>query len=120
MVARAQPDGYTLLLTGDMLVANQTLFKNNVNYDAERSFAPVGIVAVTPPVIVVRADSDIQDIAGLRRLGSQRLVNVGTPGPRGRGPAGGRNRCGHRGGARGGESDPHRPAARTGRAASRT
>jgi tripartite-type tricarboxylate transporter receptor subunit TctC len=80
LVARAQPDGYTLLLTGDMLVANQTLFKNNVNYDAERSFAPVGIVAVTPPVIVVRADSDIQDIAGLRRLGSQRLVNVGTPG----------------------------------------
>ena len=80
MVARAEPDGYTLLLTGDMLVANQTLFKNNVNYDAVRSFAPVGIVAVTPPVIVVRADSPIHDIAGLRKLGAERLVNVGTPG----------------------------------------
>lgn len=80
LVARAAPDGYTLLLTGDMLVANQTLFKNNVNYDAVRSFAPVGIVAVTPPVIVVRADSPIKDMAGLRKLGAERLVNVGTPG----------------------------------------
>ncbi|NMU93280.1 tripartite tricarboxylate transporter substrate binding protein, partial [Achromobacter ruhlandii] len=31
-VARAAPDGYTLLLTGDMLVANQTPVKGNINY----------------------------------------------------------------------------------------
>ncbi|CAB3861609.1 Bug family tripartite tricarboxylate transporter substrate binding protein [Achromobacter deleyi] len=79
-VARATPDGYTLLLTGDMLVANQTLFQGTINYDPIKSFAPISIVAATPPVIVVRADSPIHDIAGLRQAASQQVVNIGTPG----------------------------------------
>jgi tripartite-type tricarboxylate transporter receptor subunit TctC len=79
-VARAAPDGYTLLLTGDMLVANQTLFQGTLNYDPVKSFAPISIVAATPPVIVVRAQSPIQDLAGLRRAASQHVLNVGTPG----------------------------------------
>ncbi|AKP90133.1 Bug family tripartite tricarboxylate transporter substrate binding protein [Achromobacter ruhlandii] len=79
-VARAAPDGYTLLLTGDMLVANQTLFKGNINYDPVKSFAPISIVAATPPVIVVRADSPVRDIAGLRDAASRNVLNVGTPG----------------------------------------
>ncbi|MGE8658407.1 MAG: Bug family tripartite tricarboxylate transporter substrate binding protein [Achromobacter sp.] len=79
-VARAAPDGYTLLLTGDMLVANQTLFQGTINYDPVKSFAPISIVAATPPVIVVRADSPVRDIAGLREAASQHVVNIGTPG----------------------------------------
>ncbi|WP_343720162.1 tripartite tricarboxylate transporter substrate binding protein, partial [Achromobacter dolens] len=79
-VARAAPDGYTLLLTGDMLVANQTLFKGAINYDPVKSFAPISIVAATPPVIVVRADSPVRDIAGLRDAASRHVLNVGTPG----------------------------------------
>jgi len=79
-VARAAPDGYTLLLTGDMLVANQTLFQGTLNYDPVKSFAPISIVAATPPVIVVRAQSPIQDLAGLRRAASQHVLNIGTPG----------------------------------------
>jgi len=79
-VARAAPDGYTLLLTGDMLVANQTLFQGTINYDPVKSFAPISIVAATPPVIVVRADSPVRDIAGLRDAASRHVVNIGTPG----------------------------------------
>lgn len=79
-VARAAPDGYTLLLTGDMLVANQTLFQGTLNYDPVKSFAPISIVAATPPVIVVRAQSPIQDLAGLRSAASQHVLNIGTPG----------------------------------------
>ena len=79
-LARARPDGYTLLLTGDMLVANQTLFQGTINYDPVKSFAPISIVAATPPVIVVRADSPVRDIAGLRDAASRHVVNIGTPG----------------------------------------
>lgn len=80
LVARAQPDGYTLLLTGDMLVANQTLFADTINYDPVKSFAPISIVAATPPVIAVRAGSPIKDIAGLRQAAAAGVLNVGTPG----------------------------------------
>ncbi|MDQ2148450.1 tripartite tricarboxylate transporter substrate binding protein [Alcaligenaceae bacterium C4P045] len=79
-VARAEPDGYTLLLTGDMLVANETLFKGNINYDATRSFAPISIVATAPTVIVVRSASPLQSLQDLRTLATERVVNIGTPG----------------------------------------
>lgn len=79
-VARAAPDGYTLLLTGDMLVANETLFKGKINYDATRSFAPISIVATAPTVIVVRSASSLLSLQDLRQLATERVVNIGTPG----------------------------------------
>jgi tripartite-type tricarboxylate transporter receptor subunit TctC len=52
-VARADPDGYTLLLghTGTLGI-NPYLYKN-VTYDPRKDFAPIGLVARIPLVMVV-------------------------------------------------------------------
>ena len=52
-VAHAKPDGYTLL-TGDTatLAANPSLY-SKLNYSAEKDFAPVGLLARFPLVLVV-------------------------------------------------------------------
>ena len=52
-VAHAKPDGYTLL-TGDTatLAANHALY-SKLNYSAEKDFAPVGLLARFPMVLVV-------------------------------------------------------------------
>ncbi len=53
-VAKAAPDGYTLLLgalTSHSI--NAELYKNRVPYDIEKSFSPVSIVGTVPLVFVV-------------------------------------------------------------------
>ena len=53
IVAKARPDGQTLLLgTVGTAVTNQYLYKN-ISYDSEWSFAPVALVAEVPNVVVV-------------------------------------------------------------------
>jgi tripartite-type tricarboxylate transporter receptor subunit TctC len=52
-VATAAPDGYTLLVSsGASLVLNPLLYKK-LNYDAQRDFTPVSVVASLPLVVVV-------------------------------------------------------------------
>jgi tripartite-type tricarboxylate transporter receptor subunit TctC len=53
IVAKARPDGRTLLLgTVGTAVTNQYLYKN-ISYDCELSFAPVALVAEVPNILVV-------------------------------------------------------------------
>jgi tripartite-type tricarboxylate transporter receptor subunit TctC len=50
--ARAAPDGYTLLLGfSGTLAINPSLYKN-VGYDPQKDFAPIGLIASTPSVLV--------------------------------------------------------------------
>ncbi len=52
IVAKAPPDGYTVLLSASPeIVANQSLFKT-MQYDAVRDLRPVTQVAITPVIIV--------------------------------------------------------------------
>jgi len=52
VVARAQPDGYTLLLGGSATqVFGPALYKN-LKYDARRDFAPIGQISSGPLVLV--------------------------------------------------------------------
>ena len=50
--ARAKPDGYTLVLNTIPLVTNQSLF-DKLTWDPMRDFAPIGMVATSPHVLVV-------------------------------------------------------------------
>lgn len=50
-VARAAPDGYTVLLANIALGANPSLFRK-LPYDAERDFAPIALVAIMPTLLV--------------------------------------------------------------------
>lgn len=62
-VAKADPDGYTLLmgaLTSHSI--NAELYKGKVPYDIEKSFAPVSIVGTVPLVFVVHPSVQAQSL----------------------------------------------------------
>ena len=63
-VARATPDGYTLMVTSTAIAVNSALFKK-LPYDPFKDFAPISELVNAPNVLVVRADSDIKTIADL-------------------------------------------------------
>ncbi|MCF7768970.1 Bug family tripartite tricarboxylate transporter substrate binding protein [Achromobacter pulmonis] len=64
-VARAQPDGYTLLFgTNTTQVANKYFFKN-VSYDGLKDFAPVAIVGGVPHALVVNPSVPVSSVAEL-------------------------------------------------------
>jgi len=63
-VAKAAPDGYTLLLTGTPHVISAHLYKA-LPYDALRDFAPVALVASGPYALVVNAQLPVQSVREL-------------------------------------------------------
>jgi tripartite-type tricarboxylate transporter receptor subunit TctC len=53
-VARADPDGYQIVMGGTgTFAANQTLYKHP-SYDASKDFEPVGLIAEQPLILAVR------------------------------------------------------------------
>lgn len=52
MVAKAAPDGYTIVLASTGIATNVSLYKN-LAYDPTRDFAPITLVASSPHVLVV-------------------------------------------------------------------
>ncbi|WP_459615869.1 tripartite tricarboxylate transporter substrate binding protein [Bordetella sp. 2513F-2] len=60
-VARAAPDGYTLLLAGGGFAVNNALF-DNLPYDTARDFLPVGLVVSNPLLLVVGAGQPYQTV----------------------------------------------------------
>ena len=53
-VAKAEPDGYTLMMINDNHALNPSVFKN-IPYDSMKDFAPVGFVGSAPLLFVVNA-----------------------------------------------------------------
>ena len=66
-VAKARPDGYTLLM-GAVHHAIATSVYKKLPYDFEKSFAPITTVALVPNVLVVNAKSSATDVKGLVAL----------------------------------------------------
>jgi tripartite-type tricarboxylate transporter receptor subunit TctC len=60
-VARAAPDGYTLLVCSSAFVVNPSLYVN-ANYDPIKDFAPVMVLGGSPNVYTVKADSKIKSL----------------------------------------------------------
>ena len=61
-VARAAPDGYTLLLAGSpQFAVNVTLFKA-LPYDPVKDFMPLAMAAATPFVLVVNPDVPVKTV----------------------------------------------------------
>jgi len=68
VVAKAAPDGYTLLMaTVSTHAINPGLYKH-MPYDPIRDFAPVGQVGVTPCVLAVNPSIPVTDVKGLIAL----------------------------------------------------
>lgn len=61
IVARAAPDGYTLLVCSSAFVVNPSLYEK-VPYDPFKDFTPVMVIGASPNVFVVPAQSKIQSM----------------------------------------------------------
>src|SRR5262249_15118648 len=67
-VARAAPDGYTLVIGGTgTLAVNPTLYQN-VGYDPRKDFAPVGLIGTSALVVLVNPNLPANSIAELIAL----------------------------------------------------
>ena len=64
MVARALPDGYTLLSYGSA-IWNAPLLQDGVPYDPVRDFAPITIAVSTPNMVVVHPSLAVKSISEL-------------------------------------------------------
>lgn len=65
IVARAKPDGYTLLVgTNSTHSGNQYLFKS-LRYDPLRDFAPIGRMTINPLALLVKHDAPFRSAADL-------------------------------------------------------
>ena len=66
-VARAKPDGYTLLLGTIANATNMTFYKK-LNYDTMRSFAPITHLVASPSVLMVNAALPVRNVSELIAL----------------------------------------------------
>lgn len=84
IVAKAAPDGYTILLsTSSEIVTVQSLFKS-VPYDALRDFEPVTLASTTPVIITAHPSTKVKSIKELVATAGQRkysFASVGTASP---------------------------------------
>jgi tripartite-type tricarboxylate transporter receptor subunit TctC len=67
-VAKAEPDGYTLLFTAPgPLTVNQTLY-SKLSFDPATDFAPIALFATAPIVLIVNPAVPANDVQGLIAL----------------------------------------------------
>ena len=70
IVARAAPDGYTLLVNSGSMWIGQLLAANKVPYDALKDFAPITLAVATPSVLVVHPSlpvASVKDVVALAK-----------------------------------------------------
>jgi len=82
LVARAKPDGYTLLMAYSMFhVGNPTMF-SNLQWDPLRDFAPVAMLVVAPHLVAVHPSlpvASLQDLVSYARANPGK-INYASPG----------------------------------------
>ena len=80
-VARARPDGYTLLMGTPGLATNSSLYAN-LGFDPAKDFAPVAMVASVQNVLLVRPSLSVQKVSELIDLARQSpgKLNYASPG----------------------------------------
>jgi tripartite-type tricarboxylate transporter receptor subunit TctC len=80
-VARAAPDGYTLLINTGALAINMSLYRN-LPFDALRDFSPVSVFSESPNVLVVNAKlaaASAKDLVAMAR-GAPGKLNYSSAG----------------------------------------
>jgi tripartite-type tricarboxylate transporter receptor subunit TctC len=64
VVAKARPDGYTLVLVSPSISISPSLYKK-LNYDPAKDFAPISLVGQMPNVIIVRPSLPVKSLKEL-------------------------------------------------------
>lgn len=85
-VARAEPDGYTILMATVATHALNPALYRSLPYDPVKDFAPISLLAVIPNVLVVHPDvpaSNVQELIGLLKASPDKYsyasAGNGTP-----------------------------------------
>jgi tripartite-type tricarboxylate transporter receptor subunit TctC len=88
-VARAQPDGLTLLIATNSLLINPAI-NHSLPYDTAKDFAPVTMIATQPVALVANKDAAVSTVADVVALAKRQPTNYTSPGPRGVGDLAGK------------------------------
>jgi tripartite-type tricarboxylate transporter receptor subunit TctC len=81
-VAKAKPDGYTLLVTANgPSVLNKMLYAS-LSYDPDTDFTPISLISDVPQVFIVNSKSPVSDLKGLVALAKEKkdALTIGHPG----------------------------------------
>ncbi len=78
-VAKATPDGYTLLLHNLQISANPTLYKN-LPFDTEKDLTPVMFINRNPLVLIGRKSLEANTLAEIIALMKKQRLKVAIPG----------------------------------------
>jgi tripartite-type tricarboxylate transporter receptor subunit TctC len=81
-VARATPDGYTILLSYTATMAIAPAMNANAGYDPRKDFVPIGMIGAAPSVLVVNPSLPVHSVAELIDYAKAAPVPVqyGSPG----------------------------------------
>jgi tripartite-type tricarboxylate transporter receptor subunit TctC len=82
LVAKAAPDGYTLLMATTGPAATNKLMYKNLTFDPQKDLTPVVLVGKSPVLIVARPGAPAADLKGLIAYGKANpdKITVGYPG----------------------------------------
>ncbi len=81
-VARAKPDGYTLLMGNNSILATNGALFAKLGYDAQKDFSPISMVGTQPNILVVHPSVPVHTVAELIALAKQEpgKLNYGNSG----------------------------------------
>jgi tripartite-type tricarboxylate transporter receptor subunit TctC len=81
-VAKSAPDGYTLLLGYTSTLATGPSMYRNVGYDPRKDFAPIGLIAIAPALLLVHPSVQVRNVGELIAMmkTASPAFQVGTPG----------------------------------------
>jgi tripartite-type tricarboxylate transporter receptor subunit TctC len=82
-VARAAPDGYTIMMASSTVLAINVTVRKNLSYDPRKDLTPIALLARVPFVLVVNPDLPVRSVADLVKLAKDKpgRISFGTPGP---------------------------------------
>src|SRR6195256_2812912 len=81
-VAKAAPDGYTILVVTSATVGTSPSLFQNLGYDPRKDFAPIGLIAATPNLIAVHPSFPVRSLSDLIKAGKETTTPIpyGSPG----------------------------------------
>lgn len=78
-VAKAAPDGYTLLISANAMAIGPVVYKS-LPYDIRRDFIPISLVGTSPEVLTVNSASGVRSLADLQARARAGKTNYGSAG----------------------------------------
>ena len=79
-VARARPDGYTLLTGSNGPLTVNPFVQAKLGYDPLKDFAPIGLTSLVPHALIVNAAVAAKTLQELIALSRKQQVGIGTAG----------------------------------------